>query len=477
MLDAREAVLNYKKLISDLLTAFGVQGVSFICSVVTTLLVPKILGVEEFAYWQLFVFYTSYVSFFQLGLNDGIYLQHGGESRDAIDKSLIRSEFNVGASYQLVAALIIAGYGLFCESGDRVFVILASSSYLLLSNLSFYISFVFQAMNETKIASYSTIVNRGIYLILLLLCIGLRIEDFEVYVFFYLVAQAITLSYLLWKARDFARVGLLGFRQSARETLRSMKLGVVLTIANVSAQLIMGMSRIVIDHVWGLAAFGQVSLSLSIVNFALVFVSQAAMVLFPAMRSVGREKMRIHYIRLRDCLGAILPVAMLLYAPLRILVGLWLPQYEDALTYLAFLFPVCLFEIQTNLTVVTFIKVRCEPRVLLVINVLAVLCTLAAQVMAILVFDTPVASVLASLFGVSMRYAIGTIYLGSVYENRNPKMMACMFAESIAFMAITTFVSIFWGFIFCVGMLAVHFALCRSELNALLGELRRVSFQ
>lgn len=164
MLDAREAVLNYKKLISDLLTAFGAQGVSFICSVVTTLLVPKILGVEEFAYWQLFVFYTSYVSFFQLGLNDGIYLQHGGESRDAIDKSLIRSEFNIGASYQLVAALIIAGYGLFCESGDRVFVILASSSYLLLSNLSFYISFVFQAMNETKIASYSTIVNRGIYL-------------------------------------------------------------------------------------------------------------------------------------------------------------------------------------------------------------------------------------------------------------------------------------------------------------------------
>ena len=96
-------------------------------------------------------------------------------------------------------------------------------------------------MNETKIASYSTIVNRGIYLILLLLCIGLRIEDFEVYVFFYLAAQAITLSYLLWKARDFARVGSLGFRQSARETLRSMKLGVVLTIANVSAQLIMAL--------------------------------------------------------------------------------------------------------------------------------------------------------------------------------------------------------------------------------------------
>ena len=60
--------LNTRKLLNDLLTAFGAQGVSFACSVVMTLLVPKILGIEEFGYWQLFVFYTSYVSFFSWGL-------------------------------------------------------------------------------------------------------------------------------------------------------------------------------------------------------------------------------------------------------------------------------------------------------------------------------------------------------------------------------------------------------------------------
>lgn len=81
--------LNTRKLLNDLLTAFGAQGVSFACSVVMTLLVPKILGIEEFGYWQLFVFYTSYVSFFQLGLNDGIYLQHGGEGRDEDRKSVV----------------------------------------------------------------------------------------------------------------------------------------------------------------------------------------------------------------------------------------------------------------------------------------------------------------------------------------------------------------------------------------------------
>ena len=79
--------MNPRKLIADLLTAFGAQGISFLSSCITALLVPKLLGIEEFGYWQLFVFYASYVSFFQLGLNDGVYLQHGGEDRGRIDKS------------------------------------------------------------------------------------------------------------------------------------------------------------------------------------------------------------------------------------------------------------------------------------------------------------------------------------------------------------------------------------------------------
>lgn len=467
--------LNTRKLLNDLLTAFGAQGVSFACSVVMTLLVPKILGIEEFGYWQLFVFYTSYVSFFQLGLNDGIYLQHGGEGRDEIDKSLVRSEFEMGVGYQLVIALIIAAYGIFCgEDVGRTFVIISSSLFLVISNASYYISFVFQAMNETKIASYSTIVNRGLYLVFLLVCVFARVDDFRIYVLFYLFAQTISLAYLLLNAKEFAQARLLNLRQAAFETFASMKIGIVLTVANVSGMLIMGMCRVVIDAIWGIEAFGQVSLSLSIVNFALTFISQAAMVLFPAMRSAGTEKARDYYVYLRDGLGAILPFAVLLYAPLRALVGLWLPQYADGLSYLAFLFPVCLFEVQTNLTIVTFLKVRCDTRALLMINGAALLCALVAQTFAVFMFDSPVMSVLASLFGVAMRYAIGTVYLGRVYKNRNPKMMLCMFAESLLFIASAYNLSLVWGFTCCIGIFGAHLAVCHNELERVFSRIRRL---
>ena len=128
------------------------------------MLVPKLLGIEEFGYWQLFVFYASYVSFFQLGHNDGVYLQHGGEDRGGIDKSLLGSEFRVGLCYQLGVSLMIGAYGLFFEQDEgRAFVITAAAVYLVISNATFFLSYIFQAINETKISSYSTIVNRGFF--------------------------------------------------------------------------------------------------------------------------------------------------------------------------------------------------------------------------------------------------------------------------------------------------------------------------
>ena len=464
--------MNPRKLISDLLTAFGAQGVSFACSVVTTLLVPKILGVEEFAYWQLFVFYTSYVGFFQLGLNDGVYLQHGGESRGTIDKGKIHGELKVGLGYQLIAALLIVVYGIIFETdGGRTFVIIAAASYLLLSNVTAFISYVFQAINETKVASCSTIVNRGFYLASLVTCILLRVEDFRIYLLFYMLAQAFSLTYCLWKGRFIFETKAMAFKLAIKETFVSMKVGIVLTFANISSMLIMGMARLVIDNVWGLSAFGEVSLSLSIVNFAISFITQASMVLFPALRTVDQNSERAYYGIIRDGLAVLLPVAVLFYAPLRWLVGVWLPQYYESLVYLAFLFPVCLFEVQSYLVVGTFLKVRNEPKVLLCVNVAALFITLLAQGGALFLFSTPMAAIVASFCGVVSRFTIGTIYLDGVYRSRNFKAMCCMYAEALIFMSCAYFMPIGKCFLACLVMLVFHFAVLLPETRALMGKI------
>lgn len=468
--------MNTRKLAKDLFTAFGAQGVSFLASCVTTLLVPKILGIEEFAYWQLFVFYTSYVSFFQLGLNDGVNLQHGGETPSEINKGLIRSELRVGLGYQTVAALLIVCYGLFLENDSgRTLVIIAAAAYLLLSNTAFYIAYVFQAMNETRVASYSTVINRGFYLVALVVCLLLRIESFFPYVLLYLAAQALALCYCLWKGRDFLKSKTLALKDALRETALSIKLGFVLTIANITGSLIIGISRIIIDGVWGLSAFGEVSLSLSIVNFALTFISQVAMVAFPALRLAGRENEAHYYAQMRDLVGAILPAAFLFFAPIKWLVGMWLPQYCESLIYLAVLFPVCVFEAQADLVVVTFMKVRSEPRALFILNLAALGSCVLAQSIALFIVHTPFSVIVASLVGVFVRYAAGVHYLGIRYQSRNIRLAVCTLAISILFMISACTMELPACFIFCILLLAVHAYVNRTECEMLVVKAKQLA--
>ena len=60
--------------------------VSFLVGVTVVLLVPKLLGVEEYGYFQLFLFFISYVGFFHFGWADGIVLRYAGEHWERLNR-------------------------------------------------------------------------------------------------------------------------------------------------------------------------------------------------------------------------------------------------------------------------------------------------------------------------------------------------------------------------------------------------------
>lgn len=125
--------MQTKSLIKNLGAAFAAQGISFLASVVMSLLVPKILGVVEYGYWQLFIFYTNYVGFFHFGLNDGVYLLNGGVPRGQINKSSIHSQLLFGLTYQVIIAVGFSVVSiLFVKDPNRLFVLFATALFLAL---------------------------------------------------------------------------------------------------------------------------------------------------------------------------------------------------------------------------------------------------------------------------------------------------------------------------------------------------------
>ena len=155
--------MDKKSVLGNISIAFAAQGVSMTASIIMSLLVPKVLGIENYGYWQLFVFYVSYSGFFHFGLNDGVYLVQGGISRNQIDKLVINSQFHFAIVLQLIIGVLIAATAfIIAPDEERAYVLLAFSVYTVIYNLSGYLGYVFQAMNETRIFEASVVcVTRG----------------------------------------------------------------------------------------------------------------------------------------------------------------------------------------------------------------------------------------------------------------------------------------------------------------------------
>ena len=101
--------------------AFFAQGISLLLSIMMSLVVPKMLNITEYGYWQLFIFYVGYVGFFHFGLNDGLYLKEGGKHYSQLNYSVIGTQYWMSILFESVfSCAILFGSILVLEDGNCI---------------------------------------------------------------------------------------------------------------------------------------------------------------------------------------------------------------------------------------------------------------------------------------------------------------------------------------------------------------------
>ena len=390
--------------------AFLAQGVALLFGILQSLIVPKLLGEEGFGYWQLLIFYSGYTGFFHLGLTDGVYLVFGGQRRDEIDKKYIYSQFLFGLIYETFFAIIVALSPAFLHlNPDRTFVVICFAILIVVMNAMGYISMMLQAMNETKRSSYIAIISKITYLIPLVAFIALHTSNYRPYIIAYVLATASGLVYGMYFTRDFVKEGHSPLRVAARDALGNIRIGIKLMISNVAGGLVIGIVRFFIDAHWGIMAFGQLSFSLSIVTLFLSFVSQASLVLFPALRQSAKHEVRKFIHTLGDFMSLFMPFTYILYFPIAWILSLWLPQYAESLANFAFLIPICAFDSRMDICSATYFKVARKEKTLLHINL---------GIVAFVFVGTLIGTYLVESIDFIMMWAVAAIMLRSCISDR-----------------------------------------------------------
>lgn len=417
-----------KKTLNNLMYSFSAQIISVLLSTFMSLVVPKILGIKEYGYWQLFLFYINYVGFFHFGITDGMYLKNGGIEYEKIDKRNISSQFYTLLITQILILIIVSSLSItFITNSIRMMILICTGIYMIIANMNWFLGYVFQATNRVKLYSISVMIDKIIFLIFIILSFIFKFKNLYVYIPFFIFTTFCALLFSVYNSKEIVFTKPYPLKDSFKLSYQSAKVGINLTLASVSSMLILGVGRFLVDKVWGIESFGKFSFSLSLTNFFLLFIAQVSVVLFPTLRQVKPETAKKLFKTFNNMLNSYLPLIYVLYIPMKFILGLWLPQYKISLNYLAMLLPICIFDGKNQMINNTYFKVLREEKKMLKINIITLIISTILSFVSVYFFKNIYFVIITMLISVAFRSIYGELYLykkmnvesnikGTIYE-------------------------------------------------------------
>lgn len=446
-----------------------------IISTIVILVLPKLIGVEEYGYWQLYIFYSSYVGFLHFGWNDGIYLRYGGEKYKDLDKKTFFSQFWMLATFQLVFGTLIFLYGVFNQHTKNGFIFEATAICMLFVNLRYFLLYTLQCTNRIKEYAAITLFEKVLYCVLIILMLVSGFRNFEFMIWADLIGKLASLIYAAYFCKDIVFRHYKDFQINFREAFTNIDVGIKLMFSNIASMLILGIIRFGIQHTWGVKIFGKVSLSLSISNLTMTFITAVGVIMFPLLRRTEQSKLPNLFKTFRAVLTFVLLGCLILYYPLNVILLAWLPKYSESLKYLAIIFSLCVYAGRMELLVNTFLKTLRKERLILLINVISLLASLLITSIVALGLRNLILTVTSIVVLIAFRYTLAEILLSKLLHVTIKKEIFYETSLITLFIITGWFFSSITGFIIYSFFYLAYLILKNKELKLTLLQVRTLT--
>jgi O-antigen/teichoic acid export membrane protein len=386
-----------------------------IISTVLILIVPKLIGVEDYGYWQLYLFYSSYVGFLHFGWNDGIYLRYGGKEYKELNKGLFFSQFWMLFILQVFVGSVIIGISAILSTDvNKLFIFEMTALCMLIVNVRLMLLFILQGTNRIKEYAQITMMERVIYCCLILLFLIVGIRQYKLLIIADIIGKLVTLMYSTYCCRDIVFNKISTFYFNVRETVKNVSVGIKLMFANIASMLIIGVVRFGIERSWDVSTFGKVSLVLSVSNLMMVFIDAVGIVIFPVLRRTNEDKLSSLYTTMRTFLMVPLLGLLVAFYPLKVILPAWLPQYNESLIYMALLFPMCIYEGKMALLINTYLKTLRKEKLMLAINLASVFLSIILTILFTIIFKNLSIAIVSIVVLLAFRSALAEVFLSKI---------------------------------------------------------------
>ena len=398
-----------RNILENITYTFTANILTMLISIIMTLILPKFLGVTDYSYYQLYIFFISYVGFFHFGWIDGIYLKIGGMEYNDLEKSNYVTQFWMLNVLEIIIAAIISIFALFTiKNIDKSFVLISTSVCGVITILRTYLLFILQSTNRIKEYAKYTRVDRFIYFALVIVFLFLGFKNYKIILYIDVFSKLVALVLCANKMKDIVFGKLNISKNTLLEIFENISIGIKLST------LIIGVVRFGIQKNWDIETFGKISLTLNISNLLMTFINAVAVIMFPLLRREEESNLPKIYVILRNTLMIFLYMMLIFYYPLKLILSTWLPQYADSLRYMALLFPICIYESKMSMLINTYLKSFRKEKSMLIINTISLILSLILTILSVFILNNLTWAILSIVFLLGFRCVIGELVLTKI---------------------------------------------------------------
>ena len=345
-----------------LATVFGVLQV---------FLIPRLVSVEDFGHWRLFLLYVGYVGIAHLGFADGALLCWAGQPFESFrgeTGTALRFLWGQQAVLLLPACILAA---VFIPSRLR-FVALAVLCFGVIANTVTLLQYSLQAARQFAPVAATTAVPLAVVVAFTFLWSLKAVPSYQVLICLYFLAWSGVMAYLLYRVKP----GHAGSESLWGLGGRFIALGWPVVISNTNMGVVQTADRLVVGAFLPIYDFAQYSLAASAMFVPLTAILTVSRVFFPHMAALQAENHRKAYGGASRLLLLAWSLLLPYYFVLSLVVRHWLPKYTPGLPVAAVLLFGVIFLGGIQVLHITFFNLYRRQRRFLALSIAALAASL-----------------------------------------------------------------------------------------------------
>lgn len=412
-------------------------------SILVGLILPKILGVEQYGYYKLFMLYSVYGALLHFGFVDGILLHFGGENYCEIDKRKLRCITRFFISLELIVSSILVICSLFIPNDIYRFIFIAVGVYSFILNTFTYFQYFTQAIMDFGFLSRVNMlqaISTSVIIIVLLFLIKIKAinyVNYMQYTYCFIITYLIILFTYMFRYHDLVFGEALSLGKMKKTILMLFKIGFPVTISYQISNLILNLDNQYISIFFNNKIFGEYSFAYSLISLTTTVLTAVSTVIFPYLNkqeisnAIKNYGLNISYI-----LG-LMYFLIAIYFPVQVFVRIVLPEYIGSLAFFRILLPGVGITSCISLVIFNYFKITNNSMKYLALGIGVLILAIVLNYLAYFIFKDPYAIAISSLVVLFIWYLLSNSYLYKRYTIERNKNTFYMLLMTLVFEFVT----------------------------------------